>query len=71
MAHDYSPDSCECCERTALAWQGINQIAEALGLQRSWSRHTNVATIIEEIEDLQDLITRQKYVLGQLGRGKR
>jgi hypothetical protein len=71
MAHDYSPDYCECCDRTSQAWGGINDIAKALGLRPDYHRHTRVEDIIEQIEDLQDLIKRQKYVLGQLSRGKR
>ena len=71
MAHDYSPDYCECCERTSEAWRAINDIGEVLGLQRSWFRHTRIEDIIEQIEDLQGLVERQKYVLGQLGKGKR
>ncbi len=71
MAHDHGEVDCECCLRTAKAWTAINDIAEALDLRRSWSCHPDVTDIIKQIEDLQDLIKRQKYVLGQLSRGKR
>lgn len=68
MAHDHSPDWCECCERTQDAWDEINEIAEALDFVPDYCRHVSADAIIEEIEELQDLIRRQRVVLAKLGR---
>jgi|LakMenEpi03Aug12_release.lakeMendotaPanAssembly.Ray.scaffolds.fasta_scaffold3926414_2 hypothetical protein len=70
MAHDHS-DSCECCERTQDAWNEINEIAEALGLAADYYSHASTSAIIEEIEELKDLIRRQKFVLSRVGGGRK
>lgn len=61
---------CECCESTQDAWAEIDRIAEALNLAPNPHRHASPSAIIEEIEELKDLIRRQKFVLSRVGGGR-